>query len=283
MSETVSWLIELFRFLHRLETYRIMDEVIASPRLSLVILKICTSILCFNRSKCLPIRITAFFSNHISQILSHTENIFHNSGRIFEYIVIYSLQNITQLIFSIYRHIYCICLIDMSFTKWLYIAALCSKTKRIQCIFKISVLAYSIYLSSSRKYNFALFYFSLWLNCTVRLYHTSKTDMCAASHKRIMVHYSSTVYQNTMLNHSICVHYRILHNKTSLANLCTRAYYCRRMNNCRNIVSSLHQLFCPIQTHSIISKTCHCSVILFQKCFVITAFPYNICSYNSII
>ena len=160
-------------------------------------------------------------------------------------------------------------------SKRFYVAASVSETKGIDCILQIPVI-YAVNLSSCGKDHFPGFYLLSGADRTVCLYHTSKAHMCSTAYMGIMVYHCTAVYKHSVLHYRMGVDYRPLHNKASFSDHGAGAYYGRRMDHSRNFISGLHQLFCPVKTHIVISKSRYRHVVFPQKALVIAAFPHNI-------
>src|SRR5699024_1631262 len=114
----------------------------------------------------------------ISQVFRYPENIFHHTCRIFEYVAVYSLEHIGQLVSIFSRYVHCVSFIDVSCPKRLHIAAPVSKSECVNGVFQIAVVR-PVDLPSRGKDYFARFYFLSGSDRTVCLYHTSKAHMCS--------------------------------------------------------------------------------------------------------
>ena len=275
MAKTAAGLIELLRLLHQLVALRIRDKVVASPRLPFTVLKIVGSALCLDIGKRLPVRISAFLADHISQVFGYTENIFHDTGRILEYIAVDSLKNIGKLIPIFTRCINRICLVDMACAKRLHIAASRSKTKRIDRILQITIV-HTVNLPVGREDHISSLYLLFDSDITVCLYHTVQADMSTLCHMGIMIDYRTTVDQNSVFDDCMRINHCLLHDKCTISNDSALAYKGCRMNDRRHLVSCFHQLFRPEKPHIIVTKSCYRCVILFKKTLIIAALSDNV-------
>ena len=219
--------------------------MITSPWLSLTVFKISTAIFRLDARQRLSIRVTAFFPHNIAKIFGHSENIFHNSCRVFEYIIVYTLQNIGKFIPMFCRHINSIGFVNMSLSKRFYITALRSKSKSIKRILQVAA-GNTFNLSSGRKHHFSCFNLTFCINLTVGFYHTSQSNMSSFADIGIMIYHCPTVHKNSMLHNRMSIHHCPLHNKTSCSNDSAWAYNRRRMDNSRHLIASFQKFFCPI-------------------------------------
>ena len=95
--------------------------------------------------------------------------------------------------------------------------------------------------------------------------------MRSGTYHRIVIYDRPAVHQHRTSDPGIGIYHRSLHHKAARLQHRTRTYNCRRMHDCRYLISLFQQFVRPVQTHLVISKCCYCHRILLMSDLIITA------------